>query len=409
MTGSIFVQGISKKYNHYPNRWMRIIHTLSSGYLKSPAEKWILRDINLRVLPGEAIAIIGQNGSGKSTLLKIVAGITIPFQGQIKCEGNIAALLELGIGFNLEFTGRQNTRMICQLYGLDNKTIEALIPDIIAFSELGSYFDQPLRTYSSGMQVRLAFSAATAVRPDILIVDEALSVGDVYFQHKSISRIRKFKEQGTTLLFVSHDPSIVKTLCERAILLDKGQLVLDDCPENVLNYYNAVIAQKEKDLEIKGLEIAKELLYRSGNKKATIESVELLNQLEEPSRAFSVGETAILICKIHYYENIEHPTFGIVIRDRLGNDIFGTNTFYLNHMLSTPGLVEIKFKLQLNLGYGHYSITVASHTYSSHIEDNHDWWNSSIIFQILPKKNFYFIGVSYLPIEVYSKKILANS
>jgi lipopolysaccharide transport system ATP-binding protein len=409
MIGSIQVQNISKFYKQFNHRWAHIIHLLSGGWLQQPKKKPVLKNINFNVRPGEAVGIIGQNGSGKSTLLKIIAGIVSPTQGNIACSGEIAALLELGMGFNPEFTGRQNAIMACQLRGLTNKTIQNLLPQIYDFAEIGSYFDRPLRTYSSGMQVRLAFSAATAIRPDILIVDEALSVGDVYFQHKSISRIREFKEQGTTLFFVSHDAAAVKTLCDRAILLDKGDQLLDDNPENVINYYNALIAQKEKDLEIKQIESQQKITTtRSGNGKAKIRSIEIFNEQNESSRAFLVGEVATITCKIEYFAKVDEPTFGLVIRDRLGNNIFGTNTFYLSHTYNTPGLIEITFKIKLNLGLGSYSLTLASHSRSSHVEDNHDWWDNSIIFEMIPANHYQFVGVSYLPIEVFSQPLSPN-
>ncbi|MBA2654707.1 MAG: ABC transporter ATP-binding protein [Gammaproteobacteria bacterium] len=405
--GSISVEDVSKKYKQYANRWARVANSFSGGRYYTPQEKWVLNNINFSVKSGEAIGIIGQNGSGKSTLLKLITGITNPSRGRIDVTGNVAALLELGMGFNPELTGRQNAQMALQLRGFDNQTIQRWMPDILEFAEIDSYFDLPLRTYSSGMQVRLAFSAATVIRPDILIVDEALSVGDVYFQHKSIARIREFKKKGTTLFFVSHDAATVKTLCNRAILLEKGHLTLDDIPDNVFNYYNAVIAQKEKDQEIKRLESnQKKSMTRSGNRKATIEKVELFNSQGDSSRAFKVGETGLIRCQIAYKSDIKNATFGMVIRDRLGNDIFGTNTFYLNHTLTTPGLIEVEFKVQFNLGYGDYSITVASHSMQNHIEDNHDWWDNSLIFQIIPKDSHYFVGVSFLPVEVYSKQLM---
>lgn len=406
MIGSIEANNIRKTYKQHSHRWSHVVNLLSAGKFKKPIEKCVLENINFRVKAGEAVGIVGQNGSGKSTLLKIIAGITSPCQGGITSRGQIAALLELGMGFNPEFTGRQNAQMACQLRGLDNKTIQSLMPEIYDFAEIGNYFDQPLRTYSSGMQVRLAFSAATALRPDILIIDEALSVGDVYFQHKSISRISEFKRKGTTLFFVSHDASAVKTLCDRALLLDKGQLIIDDAPDNVLNYYNALIAQKEKDLEIKQLESqSKVRMTRSGNGKAKILSIELLNEKQEASRAFLVGDIVTIKCQVQYFVKVKNATFGMVIRDRLGNDIFGTNTYYLSHSFTTPGTVEVRFKVQLNLGYGHYSITLASHSLNSHVEDSHDWWDNSIIFEMIPANSYHFVGVSYLPIEVCSRQL----
>ena len=224
MNLSINVVGISKKYKQYNGSWSRLCEWLIPNKLRH-RELWVLKDIYLKVEKGESVGIVGQNGAGKSTLLKILTGTTQPTTGKASISGRVSALLELGMGFHSEFTGRQNAIMGCQMLGIDNPTIAKKIPEILLFSELGDYFDRPLRTFSSGMQVRLAFSVATCVQPEVLIIDEALSVGDVYFQHKSMNRIRDFRQKGTTLLFVSHDPGAVKSLCSRAILLDRGLMI----------------------------------------------------------------------------------------------------------------------------------------------------------------------------------------
>ncbi len=208
-------------------------------------ETWILRDINFDVAQGEAVGIVGQNGAGKSTLLKMITGTLRPSEGYIRTHGRVAAILELGMGFNGELTGRQNVLHSAGLMGFTHAQISAAMDDIEAFAEVGEYFDKPMRVYSSGMQMRVAFSVATAFRPDILIVDEALSVGDAYFQHKSFDRIREFQRQGTSLLIVSHDKAAIQSLCDRAILLEQGRVLQDGQPQDIMDYYNAIIAQKE--------------------------------------------------------------------------------------------------------------------------------------------------------------------
>ena len=185
-------------------------------------------------IPAGVTLLLGPNGAGKSTLLKLLTGTTQPTEGSMHIEGRVAALLELGLGFHPDFTGRQNAVMAGQLMGLSARDVTALMPEIEQFAEVGAYFDQPLRTYSTGMGVRLAFSVATAARPDVLILDETLSVGDAYFGHKCMRRIREFRAAGTTLLLVSHDPIAVKTLCDRALLLERGQVVRDGAPDTVL-------------------------------------------------------------------------------------------------------------------------------------------------------------------------------
>jgi lipopolysaccharide transport system ATP-binding protein len=197
--GSIHVAGLGKAYKQYPNRWSRLAEWLLPAGGPRHKLKWVLQDVSFQVAPGEAVGLIGINGAGKSTLLKLITGTTQPTTGGVQMQGKVAALLELGMGFHPDFSGRQNVVMAGQLLGLSIEEIAQLMPQIEAFADIGDYIDQPVRVYSSGMQMRLAFSVATARRPDILIVDEALSVGDAYFQHKSFDRIRQFRKEGTTL------------------------------------------------------------------------------------------------------------------------------------------------------------------------------------------------------------------
>ena len=229
--GTITVTELGKAYKQYLNRWSRLIEWLKSGHVKRHQLKWVLQDISFTVKAGEAVGIIGINGAGKSTLLKLITGTTLPTTGSVHMTGRVAALLELGMGFHPDFTGRQNAFMAAQLMGISNDEIVRQMPEVEAFAEIGEYIDQPVRVYSSGMQMRLAFSVATAMRPDILIVDEALSVGDAYFQHKSFDRIRQFQKAGTTLLIVSHDKAAIQSICDQAILLKAGRLVMQGKPE----------------------------------------------------------------------------------------------------------------------------------------------------------------------------------
>lgn len=402
MTEILSVQNLGKKYKRYPNKRSRIIEWFSSGKKQRHEEIWVLKGLNFTVQQGESIGIIGHNGAGKSTLLKIITGASQASEGKVTINGKIAALLELGMGFHPEFTGRQNAITSCQIMGLKLSQIQQLLAAIIEFSELGDYIDQPLRTYSSGMQMRLAFSVATAVRPDVLIIDEALSVGDAYFSHKSIARIRRFKEQGTTLFFVSHDPGAVKSLCERAILLDKGMLIKQGAADTVLDYYNAIIVKKEKDNEIRLSENkAGKSQIRSGNKKATIVSVEMNDTTDTPCRAFCIGDETVLKIQVQYNEPIQDASVGILIRDRLGNDIYGTNTWHYDISLPEKiGVISVNYNIVLNLGLGHYSISVASHAHDTHVLDNHDWWDNVIAFQMIPNDGYTFIGVAALPTKI---------
>src|SRR5699024_10609618 len=284
----LHVRNVSKIYKRYPHKWARLNEWITSQ--KRHEGLWVLRNIHFDVAPGEAVGIIGINGAGKSTLLKIITGTTQPTTGTVEVGGRIAALLELGMGFHPDFTGRQNVYMAGQLAGLSSAQITTLMPEIESFAEIGDYLDQPVRVYSSGMQVRLAFSVATCIRPDVLIVDEALSVGDAYFQHKSFNRIREFREQGTTLLIVSHDRGAIQSLCDRAILLDQGAVIKDGAPEEVMDFYNALIAEKENStVRIKQLNDGK-VQTSSGTGEARVEEIVLLNAKGEVVEVVGVGE-----------------------------------------------------------------------------------------------------------------------
>lgn len=237
MNGSIITSGLGKAYKQYPNRLARLLEWLDPRDKPRHQLHWILQDINLEIKAGEAVGIVGVNGAGKSTLLKMITGTIQPTTGTIDISGKVAAILELGTGFHPDFTGRQNAYMAGQLRGYTDEEMTSLMPQIEAFAEIGEYIDQPIRVYSSGMQVRLAFSVATAARPDVLIVDEALSVGDAYFQAKCYQRINQLKENGTTLLLVSHSPGDIVKHCDRAILLKNGRIAHEGNSRDVSNYY----------------------------------------------------------------------------------------------------------------------------------------------------------------------------
>jgi lipopolysaccharide transport system ATP-binding protein len=228
--GKITVSGLGKAYKQYSSRWSRLADWVFPRKANRYKLKWVIEDLNFSVESGEALGIIGINGAGKSTLLKMIVGTVQPSTGSIETSGKVAALLELGMGFHPDFTGRQNALMAGQLLGYSTEEMNRLMPEIESFAEIGDYIEKPVRIYSSGMQMRLAFSVATAHRPDVLIIDEALSVGDAYFQHKSFDRIREFRKLGTTLLIVSHDKGAIQSICDRAILLNAGQLAMEGEP-----------------------------------------------------------------------------------------------------------------------------------------------------------------------------------
>jgi lipopolysaccharide transport system ATP-binding protein len=396
--GSLRARGLGKAYKRYGRKSGRLEEWFGLGVRHE--QNWVLRDISFDVGSGEAIGIVGANGAGKSTLLKILAGTVWPTTGAFEVDGRLVALLELGLGFHPDFTGRENVFIAGHLLGVRSDDLAPLMGEIEAFAEIGDHMDQPVRTYSSGMQVRLAFSVATAVRPDVLIVDEALSVGDTYFQHKSFARIRHFKEQGTTLLFVSHSAATVKTLCDRAFLLDQGMLLRDDDPGAVLDYYNALIAAQHADYEIRQTEAETgSRTTRSGTAEAIIEKVELISGAG-PTRAVRIGDAITLRVSVRALSALPSLTAGILVRDRLGNDVYGTNTYHLGASLVDVGAgdrMAVDFAIpQLNLGVGSYSVTAALHARDSHTAANYDWWDRSLVFQVTAGNAPLSIGVCAL-------------
>lgn len=394
------VTKLGKAYRRYARQSGRLLEWLGLG--AQHELKWILRDINFEIQRGEAVGLIGVNGAGKSTLLKLIAGTARATTGQITVNGRITALLELGMGFHADFTGRENVRMSARIAGIPASDLEAVMVAVEEFAEIGDYIDQPVRTYSSGMQVRLAFSVATAVRPDILIIDEALSVGDTYFQHKSFDLIRRYLAEGTTLLFVSHSAASVKSICTRALLLDQGSIVCDDAPDKVLDYYNALIARSHAEYEIRQL-VTKGggQVTRSGSGEARIDKLELIVG-QEPVNAMLSGQPAVIRVTGTSRVQLDQITVGILLRDRLGNDVFGTNT--MHHSSSAPRREEERFCTEfrfasLPLGSGSYSITAALHSLDNHIAGNYDWWDRALVFEVLAQGP-ESVGVCRLPVVV---------
>lgn len=393
---TITVSGLGKAFSLQQGPW----HTLAIWLgLSKPAKRWVLRDVDFSIRQGEAVGIIGVNGAGKSTLLKLLTGTSVPSEGHVAIDGRVSALLELGMGFHPDFSGRQNVYLAGQMIGLSAQDIDRLLPEIEAFAEIGDYFNQPVRVYSSGMFVRLAFSVATCVRPEVLIVDEALAVGDQYFQHKSFARIRNFHERGTTLLFVSHDPGALKSLCARGILLGDGRILHDGPVDEVLDRYNALISERE-DHAVRAL--ASQFDGRSGNGHARIESVSLRNDKLQDRAAFTVGEPVTLVIRYVAHRFLPDLVAGILIKDRTGYDIYGVNTHshpWTPPLGDKPGherILEVRLP-GLNIGPGSYSVTVALHSHADHLNDNYDWWERAAVFTVIPDMHRpRFVGVAAL-------------
>lgn len=410
---SIEIANISKLYKIYNHPFDRVKDWLTPKYFRFYKEFWALKDISFRVRKGASLGIIGVNGAGKSTLLKILSKTTSPTSGSYSINGRVSALLELGTGFHPDFTGIQNIYMNGRLLGMSDEFLSEKVASIIDFSELGDFIDRPLRTYSTGMNVRLAFSVAAAVDPDVLIVDEALAVGDVHFQQKCIKRIRQFKEEGKTILFVSHDPGIVQSLCDEAILLNDGQLADLGKPDEILDHYNALIAKrsaKNVSLSIERVEYgqSEKRVQRSGNFLALISGVSILNSKGEPATSFISGEHARITVNVFFFEKINNPTIGVQIKDRLGQPVFGINSNILKHNTGKikPGdTLTVNYDLPLNIGEGEYTLTVAAHTSETHLEECFDWADKIMTLQILCNPQYKFYGVANLPVALTSEAV----
>lgn len=392
------VHHISKAYRQFSSGWRRVASWFESS-ITPTEEYWVLRDINFSVAPGEAVGIIGQNGAGKSTLLKLITGTLTPTKGHVSVVGRVAAILELGIGFNPEFTGRQNAYNATRLMGFSTTEISRVMSGIEAFAEIGDYFDKPVRTYSSGMQVRVAFAVATAFRPEILIVDEALSVGDAYFQHKSLARIREFQKLGTTLLFVSHDRTSVLSICDRAILLSNGRIEKEGQPEAVIDYYNALVAKKKTDAIQQTVISPGRVQTRSGTGEASIISIKLLSDMNEEIETVSVGARIVLEIAVKVYEDIPRLVLGFSIRDRLGLSIYGTNTHFLNKAIENPkkdDLYRYRFSFPLNIGPGSYSVATALVSTQDRLTNSYECRELALLFQVINLHHPIFAGYAWL-------------
>lgn len=400
---SISIKNVGKCYKIYPSRNARLKEWLVPFAKKRHEEKWVLKDINIEVAAGEAVGIIGMNGAGKSTLLKIITGTTVPTTGSVHFNGRVSALLELGLGFHPDFTGRQNVYMSGQLLGYTIDEINECMAQVEEFAEIGKAIDAPVRTYSSGMQVRLAFSVATMKRPDILIVDEALSVGDSYFQHKSFGRIKEFCDKGTTLLLVSHDAAAIQAVCDRAVLLDHGQVLKIGKPQEIMDYYNAMLGGND-DSPIKQEKQADGLVKTiSGNGKAKITNIEFLNENGMPAELFSVGENVTLRVEGIAKTDIEDMSCGMLIKNRLGEPIFGVNSHDEqrgNLAVKKNECRKFKFNFPLNIGEGNYSITIALHSGEAHNDNNYEWQDIAVVFKVVNKTKMRFAGSTFLNAKI---------
>ena len=397
MTKVLEVKNITKIYKVYKSN----IDRLKEIFLKKNYHKEFVsnKDISFDLYEGETLGIIGTNGAGKSTILKIIAGVTNPTFGEVFRYGRVTALLELGTGFNHEMTGYDNIYLNGTLIGMDKEEIDSKIDDIISFTELGEYIYEPIKTYSSGMSMRLAFSIALFSKPQILIVDEALSVGDAHFAAKCTKALNKRKNENMSIIYVSHDLNSLKLLCDRVILLDKGEVTKTGRPEDVINSYNFLISKLNDEDDKVSLAIDDTNSF--GTFEVQITKVSIVG-CQSHSKTISSGEDTEIKIFIQTKKDLENMTIGIMIRDRFGQDIFGTNSFYHDMDILFQGNKDYlcTFKMPLNIGTGKYSITAAIHSEETHLDNCSHWLDNAENFEVSATLGNRFIGLCRLEPEI---------
>lgn len=402
------VRNLSKAYRIYQRPQDRLKQSIFRRR-RYYTEFWALRNISVDVFQGETVGVIGQNGSGKSTLLQIVAGTLQPTEGGVDVRGRTAALLELGAGFNQEYTGLENVLLAGAILGFSRSEMEARFDDIAAFADIGEFIDQPVKTYSTGMFVRLAFATAVSVEPDVLLVDEVLAVGDAAFQARCMRRIRDMRDHGVSILFVSHDLEAVKRLCDRVYVLRQGEIVMEGAPDLMANWYLAhlsgglitidrdasaplptatldaaevapLVRAPPEQLRSEGFQY-----FRHGDRRGEVFSIQLLDSRGRVTDALLMGQLCTLRIFVRFHCDLPSAVVGYYVRDRLGTDILGTNTYQerVQFPSVTAGLeLAVDFSFRMLLRPGFYSVT-AGLAYSQHEQRYMDWIDNALVFQVI--------------------------
>ncbi len=403
----ISVQNVSKRYYLYQGPIERILGILPFQ-VRRPPEFWALKEVSFRVEKGEVLAILGPNGSGKSTLLQIISGILQPTTGRALCNGRVSALLELGAGFNPEFTGRENVYLNGEIMGVGRKEMDRIFPQIEAFAEIGNFVHRPVKEYSTGMYVRLAFSAAIHVEPEVLIVDEALSVGDAIFSTRCIRKFEELRHNKTTVLLVSHDLGLVKRLADRAIFMLHGKIEAEGSAKDAVNRYVGFVLENDgnnKDgsgqKEVTGS--GAQTTFRHGDGATTVTDVRLLDAAGKACESFERGQTLVIRVRAICNTAVVDPVVGILIRNRIGMDVYGTNTRLEQIPLGKfePGeSLEVEFQLDCLLTRQEYTLTVATQ-YADGLSQ--DWLDDVLSFRVIDTKDL--AGVLNLNAHITHRRV----
>ena len=391
----VLVQNVSKLYRLYRRPADRL-RELVPGSPPRHTDFWALQDVSFQLEKGETLGVVGPNGCGKSTLLQLVSGILQPTAGRVVTRGRIAALLELGAGFNPEFTGRENVYLNGEIMGLSRAEIGKAMPSIEAFAEIGEFIERPVKEYSSGMYVRLAFSTAIHVDPEILIVDEALAVGDAVFANRCVRKFQELRERKITVLFVSHDLGLVKQLSDRAILLLHGRIEAQGLPHDVINRYIGLVLEKQAPQFRKDDRV--QASFRHGDGSSEVQAIQILNAHGEPVSAVASGECVTVRVRSRFHAAKADPMVGILIHTRIGMEVYGTNTRLEQISLGDfqPGDdLEVDFRLECWLTPQSYTLTVATQNADG---TSHDWLDDVIAFDVVDRR--VAAGVANLRAEI---------
>ena len=430
------VDSLGKCYHIYEDPRKRLLQMLYRGRRRFYREFWALRDVSFEIRRGETVGIVGKNGSGKSTLLQMICGTLAPTEGTIQTRGRIGALLELGSGFNPEFSGRDNVYINAALLGLSREEIDACFDKIVAFADIGDFIDQPVQTYSSGMVVRLAFAVQAQVSPDILIVDEALAVGDAKFQAKCFARLKDLKDQGTSILLVTHSSEQIVAHCSRAILMDEGRMLQVGEPRQIINRYVDILFGKERvidDSELprlpqggegtvsnvpSALSWSEDLFssrplynsheYRWGDGKARILDFDLEVKGERYPGVIQTGEDIVIRLAVQFLNELHAPILGVTVKTKEGMTVYGANSETLDvtavrDLGSAATTVHMRALLRCCLAPGDYFISVGVATCEGGEIIPHDRRFDSIHIQVAPQRRFF--GISDLGLEMVVEEV----
>jgi ABC-type polysaccharide/polyol phosphate transport system ATPase subunit len=435
MSGMPIVRGekLAKCFRIYRHPSDHLKELLHFGKKRYHEPFWAVRDVDVSIDSGCCLGIIGENGSGKSTLLRMIAGVIRPTSGHIQATGRVSALLELGAGFNPQFTGRENIYLYASILGFTDAQTRDRIPAIEKFAEIGDFVDRPVKTYSSGMFVRLAFAVAIHMDPDILIVDEALSVGDIFFQQRCIRRIQQLKQQGVTILFVSHDLEAVRNLADRVIWMDHGRVHLEGKTDEVVSKYLAAMVTRGRKEIMEDEALGKPLLlspaldlspealaqipkflqhvpnvdHRYGNGKARVAGIGVFGQEGQQAAGVAQGDRICVRISVEFLDNVEHPNIGFMLRNRLGEDVTGTNVMFegerlpparAGDRLSVDFILDLPF---LHAGFYYFSPAVADGTLDQY--EMCDWIDNACAIEVIQRSTTY--GHLRIPMRVRATAI----